>query len=323
MNRPLKYILIFLAGLLLVSTIFAGLFWNNWQKNELASVKSVEISAKTPSIGMSFKVTALIQTPWYRKAEAPVIFSGSTDIDVTGEAKIAFDTADLKASYWKMEVNLLAFKDGKYKDLELTTRLSTDKNGKQSELKISIPEIEVTKLKVNKKVPIAIQEKLSKDVFDIPAVKEKEENSLWIWVSAGILLSIVISAIFFSRNNLTKIKTVSAWDEAQHALKTLQADQQVNDEKFFVRLSDILRLYIEKRFNLPATEKTSEEFIIQVRNDDILKEEHKRSLENFLSTADMVKFAKMTANSEQKQDCLNMAGSFVQETIPVVSEGVS
>ena len=94
----------------------------------------------------------------------------------------------------------------------------------------------------------------------------------------------------------------------------------INDELFFVTLSDILRLYIEKRFRLPATEKTSEEFIAQVRNDSMLSEDHKFSLEKFMTTADMVKFAKMSADNQQKQECLSMAGNFVRETIPQVTE---
>ncbi|MCH2205894.1 MAG: hypothetical protein MK132_08495 [Lentisphaerales bacterium] len=322
MNRFLKCFLIFLAALLLISTIFAGLFWHNWQKNEPASVKNTELSTAKPAIGTPFTVKAFIQTPWYRKVEAPITFSGSNDIQVSGEAKISFSSADLKGSYWELKVDLLAFKNGKYKDLELTSGLSTDKNGKQSNLKVFIPEVNVSKLKVDKKAPIALQNKLTKSVFNTPIIEEDETSNNWIWI-IPTALAIILSIFLFNRKSAAKVKVVSAWDEAQSALKALQADQQLNDEKFFVRLSDILRLYIEKRFNLPATEKTSEEFILQVKNDDILKEKHKRSLENFLSTADMVKFARMSANPEQKQDCLLMAGSFVKETIPLVSGGAS
>ena len=322
MNRITKYILTALTALLALAAICAGLFWLNWQKNDPASVESVSIPKGELKIGMPIKVTAIIRTPWYRQIQEPVTFTGSTEIEISSNSSIYLETADLSGSLWQLQADIIAFKEGIYKDLEFIVGLSADKNGKQNNLTISLPEVTVKSQSIDKNQAIAMQDNLDEAVFKIEDVKVEQSDILWLWVALAV---VILAAIFFALRNKqsTKIKLVSAWDEAAGALKALEQEQNLNDERFFVRLSDILRLYIQKRFKLPATEKTSQEFIVQVRNENLLKEEHKRSLENFLSTADMVKFAKMAADSKQRQDCLNMAGTFVKETIPRIPEGAS
>ena len=52
----------------------------------------------------------------------------------------------------------------------------------------------------------------------------------------------------------------------------------------------------------------------------MLTEKQRLALERFLGTADMVKFAKMNSDEKQKNECLTMADSFVDETIPQTLE---
>jgi hypothetical protein len=63
-------------------------------------------------------------------------------------------------------------------------------------------------------------------------------------------------------------------------------------KEFYVELTDILRRYIESRFELKAPEMTTEEFLANIRDFSDLKYEHKNLLREFLQQADLVKFAK-------------------------------
>ncbi len=64
-------------------------------------------------------------------------------------------------------------------------------------------------------------------------------------------------------------------------------------EKFYVQLTQIVRLYIERRFQVNAPEQTTQEFLIEVLEKPIFKTEMKAHLEEFLKFADLVKFAKL------------------------------
>ena len=67
------------------------------------------------------------------------------------------------------------------------------------------------------------------------------------------------------------------------------------------KLCDILREYLEKRFALRASRQTTGEFLASLEQDHdaLLTAEQHLFLQEFLYTADMVKFAKQDAAPEQ------------------------
>ena len=319
MNKFLKVLLTNLSVVLLVAAIAALLFWNNWNKNAPATASKTTFSQSTQKIGAPFHVKTTIKTPWYREVTGPLSLSTNSEVNLLDSSKISFHSIDFSGINWLLEYDLIAFKKGKIDDLKINTGLSTDKDGKQNELLFKLPEITIESRNISKKGKISMHDTLDDSIFIKKKAVVEESNQIWLWISAGFA---VLCLIFWllSNKKMKAARVIPAWEIAQKALLDLEKTHDLNDEKFFVQLSDILRQYIERRFNLPATEKTSEEFIQQVRNDSLLSDSHKRSLESFLTTADMVKFARMTADTKQKQDCLSMAGNFVRETIPQVTE---
>ena len=80
------------------------------------------------------------------------------------------------------------------------------------------------------------------------------------------------------------------------------------------RISDILRHYIEHRFDLRAPERTTEEFLIELQYTDALSESDKGDLGEFLTHCDMVKFAKYSPTTEQIQQTFDLVKSFIEKT---------
>ena len=74
-----------------------------------------------------------------------------------------------------------------------------------------------------------------------------------------------------------------------HAARLLEAGRH---EEFYVRLSDIVRTYLEARFHLRAPEMTTEEFLQAAQRDPQLTPPQRSLLGTFLSEADLVKFAR-------------------------------
>lgn len=107
--------------------------------------------------------------------------------------------------------------------------------------------------------------------------------------------------------------------EAMMALDALAEKklwQNGQDKLFHTELTDILRRYIERRFNVPAMEKTSDEILDELYE---LAESQKASLVNLkqiLSMADLVKFAKYHPFADENQLSFMNSKMFVQQTKP-------
>ena len=89
---------------------------------------------------------------------------------------------------------------------------------------------------------------------------------------------------------------------------------------FYLRVSGILRRYIEGRFGLQAPERTTEEFLQDLRTDHTLNERQKTLLKEFLNHCDMVKFAEYQPRREEIDNTINSCAQFIAETKPAREE---
>jgi hypothetical protein len=83
---------------------------------------------------------------------------------------------------------------------------------------------------------------------------------------------------------------------------------------FYLRLSHILRHYIENRFGLRAPERTTEEFLADLRHTETLIAEHKDLLQEFLHHCDLVKFANHWPGNAEIEQAFDAAKRFILET---------
>ena len=97
-------------------------------------------------------------------------------------------------------------------------------------------------------------------------------------------------------------------------------------ERFCTTLSEILRTYLEERFGLRAPERTTEEFLSELRNSISLDLKNKQVLGDFLTRCDLVKFARAEPGPAELQELHAAAVRLVEETAhrvpapPVLSE---
>ena len=90
-------------------------------------------------------------------------------------------------------------------------------------------------------------------------------------------------------------------------------------KNYYSELTDIIRIYIEERFELMAVEMTTHEIIEGLKNRSI-NEEVMSKLKGSLELADLVKFAKTKPTALENDTCLNLGIDFVNETKLVVLE---
>ena len=85
---------------------------------------------------------------------------------------------------------------------------------------------------------------------------------------------------------------------------------------FCFLVSDIVRFYLEERFDFRAPERTTEEFLRELGETNLLLPEQKESLGNFLESCDLVKFAKYEPGENELRELHNSAVKLVEETEP-------
>lgn len=123
---------------------------------------------------------------------------------------------------------------------------------------------------------------------------------------------------------LPKKPQPTPYETAMHDLKALKAKnlwEQGMEKEYFTRLTDILRVYLERRFGINAMEMTTREIMERLYESDLKdKREYMRQI---LSVADFVKFAKVRPLPADNIAAYENAIKFVEETKPqpAVEEG--
>jgi hypothetical protein len=89
--------------------------------------------------------------------------------------------------------------------------------------------------------------------------------------------------------------------------------------EFCIMVSDTVRWYLEERFDFHAPERTTEEFLFELRGTNLLTPDQKESLSEFLRRCDMVKFAKYEPARPELEDLHTAAMRLVEETEPIMA----
>ncbi len=154
--------------------------------------------------------------------------------------------------------------------------------------------------------------------IDEKIVPEVTENSYGIIITVLILVIVILIVVISKISNRNKqevVVKILPWDRATLALAKLQIKiEEMLGEQFFVEVSDVLRLYIEEMFALPATEQTTTEFLMEIQRSRDIEQNFKNEIRGFLNLAEMIKFAKQQATIEQKKDAIELALKFVENT---------
>lgn len=145
------------------------------------------------------------------------------------------------------------------------------------------------------------------------------QASLWPWVLAGAVLCGIGAFLLMKLSAAARRRSMkrSAYQVAKLRLDNLlkrTRDSREEIEQFYVDLSNIVRRYLEDRFDLRAPELTTEEFLTTVKDSPDLQAEHQDLLRGFLRQADLVKFARAEPSEASTQATVDAALRFLDET---------
>lgn len=171
------------------------------------------------------------------------------------------------------------------------------------------------------------------DIVDIKPLTHVNVGLPWGFISAGIaaLLALAIVIAWWvrrrrSRRPLPVIPALPPDQKAMAALAQLQQQLthlQVHDHnavhRYYVSISEVIRVYVEEQFGLNATDLTTEEIIARLRalGSDQLTHDAQQHLIRFLRETDHVKFADHQPTADEIMATHPAAVQFVTMTRPV------
>jgi hypothetical protein len=140
-------------------------------------------------------------------------------------------------------------------------------------------------------------------------------HSLMIAAILACLLLIALVAYLVWPN--PKQRTVLPLLPKELARKRLEAIKQgIQTESaydFSIRISDILRSFIEQHFGIKAVRQTTTEFLIEASKSSHFDLARQERLANFLHTCDSIKFARANGGLSKSEALFEQAAAFVEE----------
>ncbi len=153
----------------------------------------------------------------------------------------------------------------------------------------------------------------------------------WILLSVAILLVLGFGLFFYYRKKKNKplftlfqAKSMTANEFAVSELSRLREKrlwQQGQVKEYYSELTNVLRLYISQRFNIDALEMLSSEIVEQL-SDHEETVDNVSSLDELLTLADMVKFAKELPLPNDNDRFIGVAMDFVTSNLPKEKEEI-
>ncbi len=170
-----------------------------------------------------------------------------------------------------------------------------------------------------------VQVDLKKDIKDVkdPLKIPYNWKDLLLWILIGVI--IIGAAVYFylrykkkkseiiETNKIIKLPPhITALNELKK-LREEQLWQQGKVKEYHSRITEIIREYFEQRFNLPALEMTTAETLNKLKENNETGE-ILVTTKNFLTNADLVKFAKFIPLKSVNEEMMQQAEEIINST---------
>ncbi len=149
----------------------------------------------------------------------------------------------------------------------------------------------------------------------------------WVYVAGGVTALAILGLLLYlmiRRKASEPAPRLPPWIVALADLKSLHKGFDAGEMRpleCVSALTDIVRNYLEERFRIHAPRQTTDEFLRNLDSaDSPLKNSDRNFLREFMTSADMVKFARWDAPHEMIAETIDHAADLVTGTIPDKTE---
>ena len=167
------------------------------------------------------------------------------------------------------------------------------------------------------------------DIHDIkPALAFGAQWPWWVWLVIVLGLAALAALTWWLRRQRQKDTDTATSDpmlppdvEAFQQLDRLAARGNDNPKLFYFSLSAILRRYVERRYDFPAAEMTTEELLPQIQRLD-LADALADEVKHFCRNSDPIKFADAPSSQANTSKDLAFVRQFVEQTTQAAVEDI-
>ncbi len=218
---------------------------------------------------------------------------------------------------WTLEYTLAIFSTGEFKIPSPKVTYHSGNQAQKNELSAEAIEVVVESVKPAE----------AEDILDIKAPVAIPRNwwSLWPWfvIAAGLIALGVFAFVWHRRRDsgeegivAPRKEQLPPHEDAYRALRQL-GDAGLLEQQmiklYYIKISEIIRRYIGRRFQVVAMELTSTEVLDRLRRAKI-EEDAYRLFQEFFSLCDLVKFAKYRPSEAQHGQVMKVAIEIVDVT---------
>ncbi len=141
-------------------------------------------------------------------------------------------------------------------------------------------------------------------------------------ISTTLIFLVVMGLAYFLIRKKSRTGTIQEeppptdpYEDALQDIERLQSQQPPLSPKPYVfRLSEILRIYVERVFQVPAMELTGEEFMKEIASHTFFRNRYDKILQEFIDQGDQIKYSKESSDDGEMKQLLDTALHFVKDT---------
>lgn len=254
----------------------------------------------------------------FRNADAAQGYVGVCGDSIELRTSFSIDTVELGSNRIQLnyKVPVQAFDSGTYRLPEFVYVSESD-SARSNALTLNVIPVKVTA-----DDPIAGFARVAEP--ENPSIFDKVPNWLADWWWLILIVALAAAGGWWAYKRYKKEGTVlrkkpepTPYETALRQLKELKNKnlwEMGREKEYFTDLTDILRVYLDRRFGINAMEMTSREIMDHLYNSDV--KDKRDYVRQILSVADFVKFAKVRPLPADNIAAYENALKFVEETKP-------
>ena len=146
-----------------------------------------------------------------------------------------------------------------------------------------------------------------------------------VWIVTGIAAGVIGIAIWLvlrRRRQASQEPPLTPRQLARLELEQIISRRlaETDVKEFYVEVTGVVRRYIERSTGVRAPEQTTEEFLREILSKSVFSDDEQRRLQQFLESADLVKFAGHRPASEDMGASIERAREFTQRDPDGIAE---
>ncbi len=304
-----------ISAALLLSGAAAVIYWHGVKANVPVQDLTGIVMMPTGDSRLGDTVTAyvLLKIPWHRQPIEAVAEIGKGAAMLSDPA-ISRQQWGIGYAVWKILVEMRPYRTGLIPPGKIEVKFNRY-NEKNTDLGMDfrIPEFKVLPLEEVRGGELLVASRM-------PDSSIVQTKTLWI-ISVILLVLLVTAILYYSfRRRQTGPVVLAPWEMALLELAELRIgfrQGKIEMDTCFVKLTDVVRQYLEKRFQINAPQQTTDEFLRELNNPGgALPGNQRPFLREFMTAADLVKFAKLPPDEHTLSVALDKAEVLVAETRP-------